>query len=62
MFDICEVPGSAFMPLRDPKVLAEYELFHGVVTWMNGEIDIAPEAMYEYSHSYTAPNIADEAV
>ena len=62
LFDISEVPGSAFMPLRDERTLADYRLFHGIVTWMDGEIDMAPEAMYEYSHPYTAPEFADDAI
>ena len=27
-------------------------LFHGVITWNNGEIDVAPEAVYRYSYAY----------
>lgn len=30
----------------DIKVLADYTIFYGVMTWMNGDIDIAPETMY----------------
>ncbi len=27
-------------------------LFHGVITWNNGEIDIAPETVYRESFAY----------
>ena len=27
-------------------------VFHGVITWNNGEIDIAPEYVYEESYAY----------
>ena len=29
-------------------------LNHGVVTWLDGELDIAPESMYENSYPYVA--------
>ena len=32
--------------------------FHGVMTWMNGEIDIAPETMYADSYPYTYGNVS----
>ena len=46
--------GSAFEPLKDEKVLEDFNIFHGVMTWMNGDIDIAPETMYADSYPYTA--------
>lgn len=27
-------------------------IFHGVITWMDGRIDIAPETVYEESFAY----------
>ncbi len=44
--------GGAFEPLKDEKVLKDFAIFHGVMTWMNGEIDIAPETMYAESYAY----------
>ena len=41
-----KLTGSMFEPLQNEAVFCETELFHGVVTWMNGEIDCAPEYMY----------------
>jgi len=36
--------------LADESVFGSVALFHGVMTWNNGEIDIAPEAVYEMSY------------
>ena len=42
----------AFQPLKDEKVFKNAKVEYGVVTWNNGEIDIAPETMYENSYEY----------
>ncbi len=42
----------AFQPLRDENVFRAVQVDHGVVTWMDGEIDIAPETMYADSFAY----------
>ena len=42
----------AFQPLRDEAVFKAAQIDHGVVTWMDGEIDIAPETMYADSFAY----------
>ena len=34
-----------FSPLRDQSLFSDFELRDGLVTWMDGEIDIAPETM-----------------
>ena len=34
-------------------VFSSQTLFHGVITWKDGEIDVAPETVYEESHAYT---------
>ena len=56
IFDTTLLKGSAFKPLKDEKILSDYSIFHGVMTWMNGSIDIAPETMYAESYPYTAPD------
>ena len=56
LFDTTLLEGSAFEPLKDEKVLVNFVIFHGVMTWMNGDIDIAPETMYVDSYPYTAQN------
>ena len=42
----------AFQALRDEKIFKGAKVEYGVVTWNNGEIDIAPETMYENSYEY----------
>lgn len=37
----------AFSALRDEKLFREVYIDYGVTVWMDGEIDIAPEALYE---------------
>lgn len=42
----------AFQPLKDEAVFKAANVEHGVVTWKDGEIDIAPETMYATSYPY----------
>ena len=57
LFDTTQLTGSAFEPLKDEKTLADFTISHGVITWLNGEIDIAPETMYAESYPYTSRNV-----
>ena len=52
LFDTTVLQGSAFQPLADEKIFNNPAVFHGVITWNNGEIDIAPEAVYMNSYAY----------
>ena len=52
LFDATTLTGSAFKLLEDENVFNNPELFHGVITWNNGEIDIAPETVYRNSYAY----------
>ena len=52
LFDTTLLQGSAFAPLLDEKIFSDPVLFHGVITWNNGEIDIAPETVYRDSYAY----------
>lgn len=52
LFDTTMLQGSAFAPLADEKIFSNPVLFHGVITWNNGEIDIAPETVYRDSYAY----------
>lgn len=52
LFDTTKLQGAAFAPLADEKIVSEPTLFHGVITWMNGQIDIAPETVYRDSYAY----------
>lgn len=56
LFDTTLLKGAVFSLLKDEKVLADFNIFHGVMTWMNGDIDIASETMYADSYPYTTPN------
>ena len=42
----------AFRPLEDEAVFRAACVDHGAVTWMDGDIDIAPETMYATSLPY----------
>lgn len=42
----------AFQPLRDEAIFKAASIDHGVVTWLDGDIDIAPETMYANSFPY----------
>ena len=50
MSELLELP--AFSELQDDTIFANPKLTHGVVTWLDGEIDIAPETMYQNGHAY----------
>ncbi|MBQ9195710.1 MAG: DUF2442 domain-containing protein [Clostridia bacterium] len=52
LFDTTTLQGSAFAPLADEEIFSKPVLFHGVITWNNGEIDIAPETVYRDSFAY----------
>lgn len=52
LFDTTGLKGSAFEPLKDQDVLNNFKLFHGIITWNDGEIDIAPETVYHESFVY----------
>ena len=53
LFDVSELTAPVFSPLKDESVLKNYHLDHGVLTWMNGTIDCAPEYMYAHSYEYS---------
>ena len=52
LFDTTVLRGSAFQPLSDEQIFSHPVLFHGVITWNNGEIDVAPETVYRESFAY----------
>ena len=41
-----------FKPLEDEAVVQNFRVEFGVLTWCDGEVDIAPEALYERSYEY----------
>ena len=52
VFDATILNGEAFEPLKDKKIFENIRIEYGVITWMDGEIDCAPEYMYENSFKY----------
>lgn len=41
-----------FNELKDPAVFLDAKLAYGTIIWRDGDIDIAPEAVYERSVPY----------
>jgi len=53
LFDAtCLLEYPAFKVLEDETVFKTAKVEYGVVVWQNGEIDLAPETMYEKSYKY----------
>ena len=42
----------AFKPLSDEEIFKSVKVERGVVTWLDGDIDIAPETLYKNSFVY----------
>ena len=50
VFDFSElVKTPAFAPLLDEEVFKSVYIDYGIPVWMNGEIDISPQYLYENS-------------
>ena len=58
LLDVTELKGSAFNVLSDEKIFNQPKLHQGVITWNDGQVDIAPEMVYAKSYPYTAKEIA----
>ena len=43
--------------LNKAKTFKDISIFHGVMTWKDGEIDIAPETVYEESYPYNSADV-----
>ena len=41
-----------FQPLSDSRVFVDFSIDDGVLTWNDGDIDVAPEYVYEKSYQY----------
>ncbi len=53
LFDASQLVGGAFAPLAKEEVFSHPVIFHGVLTWDDGNIDVAPETVYRESFPYT---------
>lgn len=52
LFDTTILRGSAFEPLEEESTFQDIHIYHGVITWLEGEIDVAPETVYAESFAY----------
>ena len=53
LFDVtCLLDMPAFEPLADWNVAEAFSIEDGVLTWLDGEVDIAPQALYSRSYEY----------
>lgn len=57
LFDTTLLKGEVFEPLKDPEILSNPKICHGVITWDNEEIDVAPEFVYDNSFPYNTENV-----
>ena len=56
LFDATELFSMpAFAPLKDEEVLRSPRVEDGVLCWLDGDIDIAPEALHGMSYQYRVP-------
>ena len=51
VFDVRELKGEVFEPLKNPDIFKNAKVEFGVVTWEDGKIDCAPEYMDSHSKS-----------
>ena len=42
----------AFEPLTNKDIFDALRIENGIITWLDGEIDIAPESLYKNSYPY----------
>ena len=52
LFDTTILKGSAFASLEEDEVFNNPQIFHGFITWKDGEIDVSPEKVYSDSLAY----------
>lgn len=45
-FDTKKLKGPAFAPLKNKAVFENPVIFHGILTWADETIDMAPETVY----------------
>ena len=51
----------AFLQLADEEVFRSFSLDHGVVSWLGGEVDIAPEWLFDHGKPYRYPEVTVSA-
>lgn len=55
LFDVTSLldKGPVFAPLSEESVRQTAKVTHGFVSWLDGQIDLAPETLYAESYPYT---------
>ncbi|MDO4556437.1 MAG: DUF2442 domain-containing protein [Lachnospiraceae bacterium] len=59
LFDAKVLQGKVFEPLKLSEVFFHPVIEHGVITWNNGNIDCAPEYIYEHSYEHSMVSMED---
>lgn len=54
LFDGTVLKGGIFEKLNDEAVFNNAKIEYGIVTWLDGDVDCAPEFMYKNSFEYSA--------
>ncbi len=57
LFDTTLLTEPVYEPLKDSNVVNNPILFHGIITWLDGTIDISPEAVYQISYRYNTQDV-----
>lgn len=57
LFDVTTLEGSAFAPLQTEEARRTAAVTHGYLTWLDGEIDCAPEYLYAHSEAYNEADL-----
>ena len=53
LFDVSPLMSyPVYAPLTDPAIFLTAAVQHGMIVWSDGDIDIAPETVYEKSFPY----------
>ena len=48
----------ALAPLGNPETLRNFALDHGVLTWLDGELDVAPEWLFDHGQPIAYPAVS----
>lgn len=57
LFDASMLRGEAFEGLANESIFSAPVIEHGVVTWADGDIDVAPEYMYAHGYTYNQEDV-----
>lgn len=60
LFDATCLNGDVFAPLCNEAVFMNCIIDHGVPTWCDGDIDCAPEFIYDNSYEYGSEQIMQD--